>query len=32
MIYVVVGDAATQLGRVAELGYGEPTMLDITGQ
>ena len=32
MIYVVVGDAATQVGRMAELGYGEPIMLDITGR
>jgi zinc protease len=32
MIYVVVGDAATQLGRMAELGYGQPISLDITGR
>ena len=32
MIYVVVGDAATQLARVAELGYGEPVLLDIYGR
>jgi zinc protease len=32
MIYVVVGDAETQLGRVAELGYGEPVVLDIYGR
>jgi len=32
MIYVVVGDAQTQLGRMAELGYGEPTLLDIYGR
>ena len=24
MIYVVVGDAETQLGQIAELGLGEP--------
>ena len=32
MIYVVVGDAETQLGRVAELGYGEPALLDLYGR
>ena len=32
MSYVVVGDAETQLGRVAELGYGEPVLLDIYGR
>jgi zinc protease len=32
MIYVVVGDAKTQLTRVAALGYGEPIVLDIHGQ
>ena len=32
MIYLVVGDAETQLGRVAELGYGEPVRLDIYGR
>lgn len=32
MIYVVVGDAKTQLGRMAELGYGEPVLLDIYGR
>ena len=32
MIYLVVGDAETQLGRVAELGYGEPVVLDIYGR
>lgn len=31
MIYLVVGDAATQLPRIKELGYGEPTVLDIYG-
>jgi len=30
MIYVVVGDAATQLGRMAEFGYGPPILLDST--
>jgi zinc protease len=32
MIYVVVGDAETQLGRMAGLGYGEPVVLDIYGR
>jgi zinc protease len=32
MIYVVVGDAKTQLGRMAKLGYGEPVLLDIYGR
>jgi zinc protease len=32
MIYVVVGDAETQLDRIAELGYGEPVLLDIYGR
>ena len=32
MIYVVVGDAETQLGRVPELDYGEPVVLDIYGR
>jgi len=31
MIYVVVGDAKSQLERVKELGYGEPVMLDRNG-
>ena len=31
MIYLVVGDAKTQLGRIKELGYGEPILLDIHG-
>lgn len=31
MIYLVVGDAATQLKRMSELGYGEPIMLDMDG-
>ena len=32
MIYVVVGDAETQLCRMAELGYGEPVALNIYGR
>lgn len=32
MIYVVVGDAATQMGRLATLGYGAPIPLDIYGR
>jgi len=32
MIYVVVGDAKTQLQRIKELGYGEPIVLDREGQ
>lgn len=31
MIYVIVGDAATQLERVKAFGYGEPIMLDRKG-
>ncbi|MHC9510437.1 M16 family metallopeptidase [Kangiella sp. M94] len=31
MIYVIVGDAATQLERVKEFGYGDPIMLDRKG-
>ena len=31
MFYLIVGDAETQLERVAELGYGEAAMLDIYG-
>jgi len=31
MIYLVVGDAETQLSRVKELGLGEPILLDING-
>lgn len=31
MIYVVVGDALTQLERMSALGYGEPILLDIDG-
>ena len=32
MIYVVVGDAATQLERLTELGYENPIMLDSNGK
>jgi zinc protease len=32
MIYLVVGDAATQLERVKELGLGEPILLDSQGE
>lgn len=31
MTYVVVGDAATQLSRLSELGYGEPVQVDREG-
>jgi zinc protease len=31
MIYLVVGDAETQLSRMKDLGYGEPIVLDIHG-
>jgi len=31
MIYVIVGDAKTQLERIKELGYGEPILLDRLG-
>lgn len=31
MIYVIVGDAATQLERVKEFGYGDPIRLDRKG-
>lgn len=31
MVYVVVGDARTQLSRIKELGYGDPIILDIDG-
>jgi zinc protease len=31
MVYLVVGDAATQLPRIKELGLGEPTLLDSSG-
>ena len=32
MIYLVVGDAETQLERIKELGYGVPVELDIHGE
>jgi zinc protease len=32
MIYVVVGDAATQRERLSALGYGQPVLLDIHGR
>jgi len=32
MIYLVVGDAKTQLARMKDFGYGEPTLLDIDGE
>jgi zinc protease len=28
MIYLIVGDAATQLNRMGELGYGTPVLLN----
>jgi len=31
MIYLVVGDAKTQLERIKDLGYGEPIVLDKEG-
>lgn len=31
MVWVVVGDAASQLDRIAEFGYGEPTQLSNQG-
>jgi len=31
MIYVVVGDAKTQLDRIKDLGYGDPIVLDMLG-
>lgn len=31
MIYVIVGDAETQLDRIKELGYGKPVVLDRLG-
>ena len=32
MIYLVVGDANTQLARMKDFGYGDPIMLDIDGE
>lgn len=31
MIYLIVGDAKTQLQRIKDLGYGEPIILDKSG-
>ena len=31
MIYLVVGDAKTQLGRLRRLGMGDPILLDREG-
>ena len=31
MIYLIVGDAATQLSGMKSLGFGEPIMLDKVG-
>jgi zinc protease len=31
MIYVVVGDAASQLGPLRELGFGDPVMVRLGG-
>ena len=31
MIFVVVGDAATQIERLAGLGFGDPIQLDRSG-
>ena len=31
MIYLVVGDAATQLSGLKSLGYGNPVLLDENG-
>jgi zinc protease len=32
LIYLVVGDAATQLDPLRNLGLGDPTLLDVTGR
>ena len=32
MIYLVVGDAATQLGALSGLGFGDPILLDVNGR
>jgi zinc protease len=32
LIYLVVGDAATQLEPLRSLGLGDPTLLDVTGR
>ena len=31
MIYVIVGDAKTQLSQLKEFGYGDPIVLDRDG-
>ena len=31
MIYLVVGDAATQLDGMKSLGFGDPILLDVNG-
>ena len=31
MVYLIVGDANTQLSRIKELGYGEPVILNVDG-
>lgn len=31
MIYLIVGDAATQLSQIPQLGYGKPVLLNIYG-
>ena len=32
MVWLVVGDAETQLDRIGALGLGEPVLLDRSGQ
>jgi zinc protease len=32
MIYVIVGDKATQFGRLKELGLGDPVLVDRDGK
>ena len=32
MLYLVVGDAATQVKRLKEVGLGEPVLLDKEGE
>ena len=31
MFYLIVGDAATQMDRLSDLGFGEPIQLDANG-
>ena len=31
MIYLIVGDKATQMGNLKNLGFGEPILLDKDG-